>query len=164
MAETVFIGIGSNQGDRKSHCEEALRRLSCSPDLKVIKTSPFYETEPVTLNREQQEWYLNGAVQIQTELTALSLLSYLKQIEQDMGRTMGEKWSARCIDLDILFYGDQILKSERLTLPHPLVTERRFVLEPLAALAPDWRHPEAGKTIAELLVALRDPHRVRKVP
>jgi len=163
MVETVFIGIGSNQGDRKGYYEKALEKLSALPGVQIFEKSPLYKTEPVTLNHEEQEWYLNGVVRLETSLSAESLLSHLKNIEQEMGRTVGKKWSSRCIDLDILFYGEKVLKSEKLTLPHPLVTERRFVLEPLASIAPDWWHPEAGKTISELLVALRDPHRVEKV-
>ncbi|MGH9578023.1 MAG: 2-amino-4-hydroxy-6-hydroxymethyldihydropteridine diphosphokinase, partial [Terriglobales bacterium] len=123
----------------------------------------LYETQPV--GTAPQRWFLNCVVEVETELMPLGLLHLLKRIERELGRnpSAGAQPAARSIDLDILGYGQLVADSPELTLPHPRLAERRFVLEPLRELAPDWRHPVTRLSVAEMLAALRDPAAVRRL-
>ena len=152
----VFIGIGSNEGDRLGHISRAVKALNATPALRVLQLAPITETEPV--GGPPQDPYLNTAVELDTALTPFDLLRALKEIEQRLGRQpTGERWGPRPIDLDILLYEDQIIDSPELTIPHPRVHERQFVLEPLAQIAPDLVHPILKQSISELLKALNSP-------
>jgi 2-amino-4-hydroxy-6-hydroxymethyldihydropteridine diphosphokinase len=153
MTVRAFIGIGSNLGDRSAHCAAAKTALGRLPRTALVRISPWIETPP-------QEGvtggpFLNGVVEIATELSPRALLQSLQAIEIAAGRPAGHRrGTARVIDLDILLYGDCLVRESDLAVPHPRMAMRRFVLEPLAAIAPGVRHPVLNLTAAELLGGL----------
>jgi len=128
---------------------------------RVTAVSPYYETEPVDFT--DQPWFLNCALALETELNPAELMKSVLAIERAMGRERVQKKGPRIIDIDILLFGDTVLASEEVTIPHPAMQERRFVLEPLAEIAPAARHPLLNKTIRELLIVLPQSHAARKV-
>jgi 2-amino-4-hydroxy-6-hydroxymethyldihydropteridine diphosphokinase len=146
----IYLSLGSNLGDRAAKLRAAIERLA-APDLRVLRVSPAYETEPVDYAR--QPWFLNLVVEAETDLLPLLLLSRVNRIERELGRIRTVAKGPRTIDIDILFYGNAVVRSPKLEIPHPRMAERRFVLAPLADLAPDLRHPESRKTVRELLDA-----------
>lgn len=158
VAHQVYVGIGSNVGDRKDNFLEALNRLAKIPDTKVIKESSLYESEPLG---DAKQWYVNGAIQIETRLKPDALLLKFKNIERAMGRKKVKKrWGSRIIDLDILLYDALILKKKNLRIPHPEMQHRKFVLVPLSEIAPQVIHPELGVSISELLINVSDTKQV----
>lgn len=144
---TAYIALGSNLGDREENLRTALKHLEAK-GVRVVKVSTFIETEPYGVT--DQPGFINAACQVATELPPLELLRLLLSIEQEMGRVRLRRWGERNIDLDLLLYEDAVLKSEELTLPHPDMHNRDFVLLPLAELAPEVVHPKLKKTIQEL--------------
>jgi len=150
---TAYIGLGSNLGDREATIRAALDRLRAHPHIEVTAESRLIETEPVG-GPPGQPAFLNGAAAVETDLAPHALLDALKQIEHALGRRPRERWGPREIDLDLLLYGDRVVETERLTVPHPRLSERRFVLGPLAEIAPDARDPVTGRTAGEMLAAL----------
>jgi 2-amino-4-hydroxy-6-hydroxymethyldihydropteridine diphosphokinase len=159
IMKTAYIGIGSNLGDKLAHCNNAIERLKKIEHCLLTGQSGWYSTEPVGV--EDQDWYINGVAVVETSLAAGSLLQRLLEIEKDMGRVRRKRWDSREIDLDILLFDEEIIKKEDLIIPHPRLHERRFVLAPLAALAPGLVHPIMGLTMEELLCRLpKDEHRV----
>jgi len=155
---TVYLGLGSNMGDRQGNLDRALAFLSQRMSLK--KVSAIYDTEPV--GNIHQPRFLNLVCQVQTRLSPMELLTLTKGIESKLGRVPGKPNSPRPIDIDILFYGDQVIKNPKLVIPHPRLTERAFVLVPLAEIAPDLVHPKSGQTIRELLKAVTETQGVLK--
>jgi 2-amino-4-hydroxy-6-hydroxymethyldihydropteridine diphosphokinase len=154
----IYLSLGSNIGNRAENLNAAIDRLR---DVgEVVQVSPFYETEPVEFTA--QAWFLNCAIALDTENTPQELLASILDIEQRMGRRRAQKKGPRVIDIDILLFGDLIVDEPGLTIPHPAMHERRFVLEPLAAIAPDVRHPMLDRTIRELRDALPPGQTVRK--
>lgn len=148
----AFIALGSNLGDRRKNCERAAALLRGHPHITVQTISSWYKTEALTLENETQPDYLNGVVKIETDLSPSELLKTCKEIEKKMGRESSKKrWQPRLIDLDILFYKNEIRNTPALTIPHPLLHERLFVLEPLNEIAANFVHPILKKTVAELL-------------
>ncbi|MBN2809343.1 MAG: 2-amino-4-hydroxy-6-hydroxymethyldihydropteridine diphosphokinase [Deltaproteobacteria bacterium] len=145
----VFIGFGSNLGDRCALINKALSALAVLPATFLVKLSSLYETAPV--GYLEQGAFLNGVIQVRSGLSAPALLERLLAIENTLGRVRKERWGPRTIDLDILFYGAAVISSPDLLVPHPELVRRRFVLEPLCEIAPAWRHPQLTVTIAELL-------------
>jgi 2-amino-4-hydroxy-6-hydroxymethyldihydropteridine diphosphokinase len=156
MPIIAYIGLGSNMGDKLAACRRALELLSRAG--RVTRVSPFYCTEPV--GYPDQETFLNAVAELETELSPLALLAACHVIEEELGRDRMFRWGPRTIDLDILLYGDQVVNTGELTIPHALMSARRFVLTPLNELAPLAVHPVSKKTVSRLLEELDDPHRV----
>ena len=145
----VFIGIGSNDGDRLAHISNAIKALGAVDAVRVVQTANIIETEPV--GGPPQDRYLNTVAELETTLAPRALLSTLKAIEQQLGRQpASERWGPRPIDLDILLYEDEVIDTPELTIPHPRMHERQFVLEPLVQIAPDVVHPRLKHTLTEL--------------
>ena len=158
MRKTVYLSLGSNIGDRAANLRQAIEGLHALGD--VIAVSSFYETEPVEFTR--QAWFLNCAVVLETEKMPKQLLAGVMQIEREMGRKRTVPKGPRVIDIDILLFGSSIVDTPQLTIPHPAMHERRFVLEPLAEIASAARHPVFKKTIRELRDALPPGQAVKK--
>jgi len=148
--KTIYLSLGSNVGDREHNLRTAIDRLS-TPDLQVLRASPVYETEPVDYT--SQRWFLNLVVEAETTLFPKMLLSRTARIEHELGRVRTVAKGPRTIDIDILLYGKAVIETATLQIPHPRMAERRFVLAPLADLAPNLRHPVTHKTVRELLDA-----------
>jgi 2-amino-4-hydroxy-6-hydroxymethyldihydropteridine diphosphokinase len=157
--KTAFLGLGSNLGDREANLREAVQRLEAA-EIRVLRRSSLYETAPQDLL--DQPWFLNAVVEVETSLFPLQLLARIRQIERDMGRRRITPKGPRNIDIDILFYGRTVIATAELEVPHPRMAQRRFVLEPLAEIAPDFRDPLTGKTANEMLAAL-EPQGVRRL-
>jgi 2-amino-4-hydroxy-6-hydroxymethyldihydropteridine diphosphokinase len=152
---TVYIGIGSNVGDKFDNCQKAVAAINGCEGCTVEAESALYETEPVYL--ESQDWFVNGVIRIRTNLEPEALFTQLKHIEHAMGRRRGgARFGPRILDLDILFFDDLILREGLLQIPHPLLHERRFVLQPLCDIAPKLEHPVLGRSIESLLSDLKD--------
>jgi 2-amino-4-hydroxy-6-hydroxymethyldihydropteridine diphosphokinase len=158
MLTTAHLSLGSNVGARQSHLQEAQDRLAKIG--RVLAVSSLYETEPVEFT--EQPWFLNCAIAVETNCTPRQLMAAILQIEQEMGRRRVQKKGPRSIDIDILLFGQEIIESKDLTVPHPAMHHRRFVLEPLAEIAPQAMHPLLKKTIRELADALPAGQAVRK--
>ncbi len=150
----VYIGFGSNIGDRLAHIQNAIHALAETEGITLQKISSIYQTDPV--GYETQARFLNGVAAIQTALPPLSLLRTLKDIEASVGRKHRTRWGPREIDLDILIYGDLCLHTEKLVIPHSEMHRRRFVLVPLAEIAPNVVHPVFQETVQTLLERLED--------
>ena len=159
MPHLVYLSLGSNVGDREAQLREAQTRLGAVG--RVVAVSSFYETEPVEFTR--QPWFLNCALALETRKTPQQLIAAILRIEEGMGRRRVQKKGPRAIDIDILLFDDVILDPPELTIPHPALHQRRFVLEPLAEIAPEVLHPALKKTIGELSDALPPGQVVRKL-
>jgi 2-amino-4-hydroxy-6-hydroxymethyldihydropteridine diphosphokinase len=152
VEKTVYLSLGTNLGDRESNLRTAIAKLG---ELgEVVAVSSFYETEPVDVTN--QPWFLNCAVALRTELMPKLFLSKMLGIEQQMGRRRTQAKGPRNIDIDILLFGNSVISAPQLDVPHPAMHQRRFVLEPLAEIAPEVRHPVFRRSMRELLQAL--PH------
>jgi 2-amino-4-hydroxy-6-hydroxymethyldihydropteridine diphosphokinase len=158
MSATAYLSLGSNVGDREAHLREAMVQLQTIS--RVIAVSFFYETEPVEFT--EQPWFLNCAVAIETNNTPQQLMAALLRIEEELGRRRQQKKGPRSIDIDILLFGGTIMESKDLTIPHPAMQQRRFVLKPLSEIAPEALHPVFRKTIRELLNELPAGQTVRR--
>ncbi len=154
----AFLSLGSNIGDRLSYIQQAVSALNMTKEIEVIKTSSFYETEPWGV--KNQNWFLNAAVAIDTTLEPLKLLNTIQMIEKQLGRdrTKEKRWHERTIDIDILMYDDEIFSIPNiLTIPHPYMHQRAFVLVPMLEVKSDLVHPVFKKTISELYDELSCP-------
>jgi 3-oxoacyl-[acyl-carrier protein] reductase len=153
----VYLSVGSNLGDRERHLESALEKLA-APDFYIRRVSSVYETEPVDCPAESTaaHWFLNLVVEAETDLFPMQLLWRVGKIEHSLGRVRTVVNGPRTIDIDILLYGRAVIQTPELQVPHPRMSGRRFVLAPLAELAPELRHPIARRTIRELLAAAPD--------
>lgn len=155
MDSNVYIGVGSNLGDRAENCFKAIEAIDRFDGCHVEQCSPLYETEPI--GYDDQGWFINAAVRIGTSLDPESLFPHLKSIEKALGRRpSGIHFGPRIVDLDILLFEDLVIRADNLTIPHPGLHKRRFVLRPLADIAPDVLHPVLNETIFELLTNLKD--------
>ena len=157
----VYVGLGSNLGDRREHIRQAIDLLGKEKGIRVVMLSSMYETEPVGF--EDQQWFANAVVRLETQLSPVALLRVLKTIEKTIGRMPTFRWGPREIDLDLLLYDQICMKSPELTIPHPRMHERAFVLIPLAEIAGDLFHPTTGKTIRMLLSGLQNQKAVRRL-
>ena len=146
----AYLSLGSNLGDRELNLRRATELLECA-ELRITRRSSVYETEPRDLRN--QPWFLNAVIEVETSLFPLQLLHRVLKIEKEMGRRRTVSKGPRNIDIDILLFAGFVISTSQLTVPHPRIEERRFVLEPLAELAPDLRHPVHRKTVRELLAA-----------
>ncbi|MDO3642753.1 2-amino-4-hydroxy-6-hydroxymethyldihydropteridine diphosphokinase [Mucilaginibacter sp. L3T2-6] len=158
--KSVFLLLGSNLGDRQYFLRQAIALIDTRV-AKVIKTSSIYETQ--SWGKSDAPDYLNQVIVLETEATAQEVLDKILNIELMLGRKREEKWGSRTIDIDILFYGDEIINEEGLHIPHPELHNRRFTLEPLKEIAPDLRHPVFGKTITAIKNELKDNLIVKKL-
>lgn len=156
----AFLGLGSNLGDRVEYIERAIEEIGSLKNTKILKRASLYETEPWGFT--EQPDFINSAVEIETSLSAEALFSGVKSIEQKLKRKSKGKWQEREIDIDILFYGNEIIKSERINIPHKEIEKRKFVLIPMNELAPDFVHPVFNETITELLSKSGDALVVKK--
>ena len=159
MVKTVYLSLGSNLGDRSANLHTALTLLGSLG--KIVAVSSLYETEPVELTA--QPWFVNCAAKLETEKMPKQLMKGILDLEREMGRKRQQKKGPRNIDIDILLFGTSVIDTPGLTVPHPGLHERRFVLEPLTEIAPEARHPVFKRTIRELRDALPPGQAVRKI-
>lgn len=155
-----YLLIGGNEGNRQRRLEEARIQIAAAAG-QIRMTSSLYETAP--WGNPDQPWYLNQALQVETALDATALMKAVLGIEEKMGRKRTEKYGARSIDIDILFFNDAIISGPGLTIPHPEIPNRRFVLEPMNEIAASYVHPATGRTIREMLEATADPLQVKRI-
>lgn len=182
MPHRAFIGVGSNLGDRKANIAEALERVAEIPDSRIVRTSSLYESEP---HGPARNWFVNLVFEFETELSPQDLLKRLNAIEEQMGRkrakakapakpakagkaakvsVKAKKDVSRVIDLDILFFNTEVVATRTLKVPHPEIARRRFVLMPLAEVAPQLVHPELGQSVSRMLATTEDRRRVTLLP
>ncbi len=154
----AYVGLGSNLNKRLGNLKKAISLIEQNSNIELLKRSSVYRTEPV--GPKDQPDFLNMALEVETTLSPLELLGFLQDVEQDMGRKRGAKWGPRNIDLDLLLYEDQVINSVELTLPHPQMHLRKFVLVPMVEIAKDRIHPVFKKTVAELLDELKQDSKV----
>ncbi|RMD81792.1 MAG: 2-amino-4-hydroxy-6-hydroxymethyldihydropteridine diphosphokinase [Candidatus Dadabacteria bacterium] len=157
VSNVAYIGVGSNLGDRLANYRKAVAAIGQIRGTRVTRESSLYESEP---HGRARNWFLNGVVEVVTELEAKELLKELQKIEASMGRKRSKTTVSRTIDLDILLFNDETIDTRTLKVPHPELPNRRFVLLPLSELAPALRHPELGETISALLVTTKDDKKV----
>jgi 2-amino-4-hydroxy-6-hydroxymethyldihydropteridine diphosphokinase len=161
MKHVVYIGIGSNLGDKVSQCERAISEILKVDRHNLLARSSFFKTKPIGYTA--QDWFVNGVIKIETDLKPLPLLQVLKVIESKLGRKETPRWGPRTIDLDILFFDRKKIEMEELQIPHPLLHERQFVLAPLAEIDRAFIHPVLKKSIGELLEDLKEDQGVKKL-
>src|SRR2546427_3809531 len=163
MPHRVYIGIGSNLGDRKANALEAVDRVSKLPGTRLSRASSLYESEPLG---DAKTWFVNSVIEIETGFPPDDLLKRLKAIEKAMGRkpVKGKRWGSRVIDLDILLCDQEVVETRSLKVPHPEMHKPRFVLLPLAELAPHVVHPQLGQSVSALLAGVKDEKRVTLLP
>jgi len=157
----IFLGFGSNIGNRRVNIEKALDDLERYVEMKLIKRSAFYETEPV--GKKDQSFFLNLVAEFETSFSPDELLTVIKKEETNLGRKQRDHWDAREIDIDILFFGDECIENGTLIVPHKEIPRRRFVLSPMAEIAPEFIDPRSGKTIANLLEECVDQSFIERI-
>ena len=157
---SAYLALGANLGDRQGQLQGAREALATADGIRVLAASPLYETEPVG-GPPNQPLYLNAVLQVATSRSCRDLLALCQEVETRFGRYRQEPWGPRTLDIDLLFYGLETLNQPGLIIPHPRLHQRRFVLVPLADLAPDLCHPAFGRSVRQLLAALGDGEKVR---
>lgn len=154
----IYLCLSTNLGDRLQNLNNAIQALQ-NKEIQILQSSQIYETEPWGLT--DQPWFLNQCIQISTTLNPYQLLNTINQIEADLGRIRHQKWAERTIDIDILYYQNQIIKTEKLTIPHPEIKNRQFVLQPLTEIAPNFIDPLDNKTLKELQSICKDTSKIK---
>jgi 2-amino-4-hydroxy-6-hydroxymethyldihydropteridine diphosphokinase len=162
MRHIAYIGIGSNVGNKARQCERGVSELLKLDRHRLLRRSSLYKTQPI--GHIAQDWFINLVIKLETEMDAPALLSSLKEIESRLGRVQTLRWGPRAIDFDILFFNDHQIQKDDLTVPHPLIQDRQFVLVPLAEIDPDFTHPVLKKTVKELLERLKEDQGVERLP
>jgi 2-amino-4-hydroxy-6-hydroxymethyldihydropteridine diphosphokinase len=162
MKHIAYIGIGSNVGDKARQCERGISELLRLDRHRLLARSSLYKTQPIGYS--EQDWFINLVIKLETEMDAPALLCSLKEIESRLGRVKTLRWGPRAIDLDILFFNDYQIQADELTVPHPLIQDRQFVLVPLAEIDPDLTHPVLKKSVKELLEQLGEDQGVERLP
>lgn len=157
----AFIGLGSNMGNKLANLKKAIEGFGKIQGTKVLTVSSLYKTEPV--GDVEQDWFVNAVAEVETGLTPRELLNKLLYIEKNLGRIRDERWGPRVIDLDILLYDDLVMDEEGLSIPHPYLHKRGFVLVPLAEIAPKVIHPKLKKTMSELMHGIQDNKNIEKI-
>ncbi len=158
---TVYLSLGSNVGDRVGYIKRALAKLEKHPRIKLCRTSSMYDTEP--LEYPNQAWFVNSVCEIDTDLPPMDLLDALQGIENELQRERSIRWGPRTIDIDILYFGEELVAEQRLVIPHIRMADRSFVLVPLAEIAPEVCHPILGKSALEMLGELKRATEVRLI-
>ena len=161
MRHIAYIGIGSNVGDKARQCERGISEILKLDRHRLLARSSLYKTQPIGYTK--QDWFINLVIKVETEMDAPALLCSLKEIETRLGRVKTLRWGPRAIDLDILFFNDHQIQTDELTVPHPLIQDRQFVLVPLAEIDPSLIHPILKKTIQQLLSDLKEDQGVEKL-
>ena len=161
LSELAFVGLGSNLGDRLAHLRAGLEGISALEHGQILAVSSVYESDPVGL--EDQPRFLNAALSLHTDLPPASPLDYLLRVEDDRGRQRIQRWGPRTLDLDLLLFGNCILETEQLTLPHPRLMERCFALVPLCEIAPDLAHPVSHLSLRQAATNLQCAGQVQRV-
>lgn len=161
MKHLAYLSIGGNMGNRQAYLQAALDKLASHPGCQLGLVSNIYETP--AWGKTDQADFLNLACQVYTDLSAQDFLSVCQNIEHELDRVRIEKWGQRTIDLDIIFWDEQVIEEEKLIVPHPYAHERAFVLLPLTDIAADYYHPVLQKTVAELLLPLKDVKDIKKL-
>jgi len=155
QGHTAFLSVGSNMGDALAHCRFGISRMAAQPEIAVTATSPFYRTAPVDF--ADQDWFVNAAFRIATRLEPHALLEVAQTVQAAAGQgTKAVRFGPRILDLDLIFYDQVVLKHAELELPHPRMHERRFVLQPICDIDPQFVHPKMGCTVQDLLQNLED--------
>ena len=161
MGHIVYIGIGSNLGDKVAQCEKAISEILKADRHILLAKSSLFKTRPIGYTT--QDWFVNGVIKIETDLDADELLRKLKEIESQLGRTETFRWGPRSIDLDILLFDEKVIHSEDFQVPHPSMHKRQFVLIPLAEIDRTLVHPVLKKSIGQLLEDLKEDQGVEKI-
>ncbi|KAB2328822.1 2-amino-4-hydroxy-6-hydroxymethyldihydropteridine diphosphokinase [Cytobacillus depressus] len=159
MINKAYIGLGSNMGERAATLKEAIANIEAVPNIQVVNTSSIYETEPV--GYEDQDRFLNMVIEVRTSLNPFELLNTCLEIEKGLGRKRDIRWGPRTIDLDILLYNQESIISEKLTVPHPRIQERAFVIIPLLDIKPDFKLPTMEVSLQDVLKRIPDREGVR---
>lgn len=145
----IYLGLGSNEGDREQNLQKAIKKLRQSKEINVTKLSSIFESEPI--GYINQSWFLNAVIEVESNFKPYDLLQFIKDIEEELGRRKTFRWGPRIIDIDIISYGNYVLKSSRLTIPHPQMHFRKFVLIPLFEIAPYYIHPVSKLSVWQMI-------------
>jgi 2-amino-4-hydroxy-6-hydroxymethyldihydropteridine diphosphokinase len=161
MKNIAYIGIGSNQGDKIKYCNEAIKEISKYKGNMILDRSSFYRTQP--WGKEDQDWFINCVIKLQTPLGAPELFKVLQKIETKLKRVKRDRWGPRTIDLDILFFNNEVINKPEVYIPHPMIQARKFVLVPLNEICPELIHPVLNKSVMELLKKTIDDKEVIRI-